>query len=202
MVWHVHRTRLCMLWVCILCQIGSRTEGAEDRSHERTLAAAIAAQPLARALAAFSASTRLQIVYVSQLALNKNSQAVPSGLPLDASLERLLTDTGVDFLFLNDRTLHGYETPRSVGLSAADIIGERRGREGVSDLFCLFFVFFFSVHCWCIASALLVHCWCIAGALMTHCWCIASGLLVHCCCIDGALQMHCWCIADALLLLF
>jgi len=100
MVWHVHRTRLCMLWVCILCQIGSRTEGAEDRSHERTLAAAIAAQPLARALAAFSASTRLQIVYVSQLALNKNSQAVPSGLPLDASLERLLTDTGVDFLFL------------------------------------------------------------------------------------------------------
>jgi outer membrane receptor protein involved in Fe transport len=116
-----------MLSVCILCQIGSRTEGAEDRSHERTLAAAIAAQPLARALAAFSASTRLQIVYVSQLALNKNSQAVPSGLPLDASLERLLTDTGVDFLFLNDRTVKLFERPTFPRRDAA--AGGSEGRE-------------------------------------------------------------------------
>jgi outer membrane receptor protein involved in Fe transport len=120
-----------------MCAAGPNTLLAEDRPHERLLATAIEAQPLARALAAFSASTRLQIVYVSQLALHKNSQAVPMGLSPSASLERLLTGTGVDFLFLNDRTVKLFERPtfpgREAGAGGSAAGDHRRASEPSLD---------------------------------------------------------------------
>ncbi len=109
MVWRANGTRLCLLGVCIAWCAGPNPALAEDNPRERALSAAIEAQPLAQALTVFSTSTHLQIVYVSQLALGKSSQAVPTGLSVRAALERLLAGTGVDFQFLNDHTVKLFE---------------------------------------------------------------------------------------------
>jgi iron complex outermembrane receptor protein len=116
-VWLGHLTRLSAL--CLL--LGDRTYAlaTDDAPPERAVPTAIAAQPLPQALAAFSSSTHLQLVYVSQLALGKVSQAVPAGLPATTCLGHLLDGTGLDFLFLNDRTIKLFERPRAVRAPAS-----------------------------------------------------------------------------------
>jgi outer membrane receptor protein involved in Fe transport len=110
MVWLGRLARLCAL--CLL--LVSRTYAlATDDAPPGRVPTAIAAQPLPQALAAFTSSTHLQLVYVSQLALGKVSQAVPAGLPATTSLTYLLEGTGLDFLFLNDRTVKLFERPRA-----------------------------------------------------------------------------------------
>jgi hypothetical protein len=110
MVWLGRLTGLCAL--CLLLTGLTGALAADDALPEHTVQAAIAAQPLTQALAAFTASTHLQLVYVSQLALGLNSQTVPAGLPAAAGLARLLEGTGLDFKFLNDRTVKLFERPR------------------------------------------------------------------------------------------
>jgi iron complex outermembrane receptor protein len=117
MVWLGHLTRLCAL--CLLLVNRTYALAADDAPPTRAVPTAIPAQPLPQALAAFSASTRLQLVYVSTLALGKESQAVPAGLPTTTSLTRLLEGTGLDFLFLNDRTVKLFERPRVAHAPAA-----------------------------------------------------------------------------------
>jgi iron complex outermembrane recepter protein len=78
---------------------------------ERALPNAIAAQPLTQALAAFTSSTHLQLVYVSQLVMGKSSQPVAAGLPATTALTNLLAGTGVEFQFLNDHTIKLFERP-------------------------------------------------------------------------------------------
>ena len=65
-----------------------------------TLSADIPAQPLAQALAAFAEQTGLQLMYVSEIAANHRSQAVPKGLPVGEALSRLLHGTGLRFEYL------------------------------------------------------------------------------------------------------
>ena len=91
---------------------------ADDAPPERAILTAIAAQPLTQALAAFTSSTHLQLVYVSQLALGRNSQAVAAGLPATAGLAQLLEGSGLDFKFLNDRTIKLFERPRAARVPA------------------------------------------------------------------------------------
>jgi outer membrane receptor protein involved in Fe transport len=128
MVWLGHLTRLCALWLILVHWTYARA--ADDAPTMRAVAAAIPAQPLPQALAAFSVSARLQLVYVSQLALGKVSQAVPAGLPAAASLEHLLKDTGLDFLFLNERTVKLFERPRAAPASAPPPVS---GRESAGS---------------------------------------------------------------------
>ena len=116
MVWLGRLTGLCAL--CLLLTGLTGALAADDALPEHTVQAAIAAQPLTQALAAFTASTHLQLVYVSQLALGLNSQAVPAGLPAAAGLARLLEGTGLDFKFLNDRTVKLFERPRAARVPA------------------------------------------------------------------------------------
>jgi iron complex outermembrane receptor protein len=111
MVWLGRLTGLCAL--CLLLVNRSYALAADDAPHERAVLDAIAAQPLTQALAAFTASTHLQLVYVSQLARGLSSQAVPAGLPATTGLTRLLEGTGLEFKFLNDRTIKLFERPRS-----------------------------------------------------------------------------------------
>ena len=77
----------------------------------------IPAQPIDSALMEFSRQTGLQIVYMSRVADRVNSSAIPSGLPSDEALRRLLTDTGLEFEFLDRRTVTilpvGKSSPRS-----------------------------------------------------------------------------------------
>src|SRR6202051_866450 len=116
MVWLGRLTGLCVLALLLI----SRTDAlaAGDTPPERAVLTAIAAQPLTQALAAFTASTHLQLVYVSQLARGLSSQAVPAGLPATTGLAHLLEGTGLDFKFLNDRTIKLFERPRSAHVPA------------------------------------------------------------------------------------
>ncbi len=103
-------TALCAL--CLLLVGRTHALAIDDAPPLRPVPAAIAALPLEQALAAFISSTHLQLVYVSQLALGKTSQAVPAGLPATLALTRLLEGTGLEFQFLNDRTIKIFERPR------------------------------------------------------------------------------------------
>src|SRR5882757_2082520 len=111
MVWLGRLTGLCALCLLLVNRTGALA--ADDTPPERAILTAIAAQPLTQALAAFTSSTHLQLVYVSQLALGRNSQAVAAGLPATTGLAQLLEGSGLDFKFLNDRTIKLFERPRA-----------------------------------------------------------------------------------------
>jgi iron complex outermembrane receptor protein len=128
MVWLGHLTRLFVLWLILAAR--THALAADEAPPARAVPTAIPAQPLPQALAAFSASTRLQFVYVSQLALGKVSQAVPAGLPAATSLEQLLRGTDLDFLFLNERTVKLFEHPRAAHAPAP---GPSRESTGPAD---------------------------------------------------------------------
>lgn len=117
MVWLGRLTGLCALCLVLINRTGAVAAG--DPPPEHPVLTPIAAQPLTQALAAFTASTHLQLVYVSQLALDKSSQALPAGLPATTALSRLLEGTGLDFKFLNDRTIKLFERPRAARTPAA-----------------------------------------------------------------------------------
>jgi iron complex outermembrane receptor protein len=119
--------------LCALCLwLGNPAAAlaSDDSPSKRAVPTAIAAQPLPEALAAFASSTHLQLVYVSQLALGKSSQAVPAGLPPAAALAHLLQGTGLEFQFLNDRTIKLFERPRA--RVAATAPGEESTRANSS----------------------------------------------------------------------
>ena len=70
-----------------------------------TLAADIPAQSLARALEAFASQTGLQLVYVSGVVRDQNSNAVPAGVSAEEALTQLLRGTGLKFEYLTPRTI-------------------------------------------------------------------------------------------------
>lgn len=65
----------------------------------------IPAQSVASALTAFSRQTGLQIVYVSRVADQVRSSAIPGGLSAQEALRGLLNTTGLTFEFLDQRTV-------------------------------------------------------------------------------------------------
>jgi outer membrane receptor protein involved in Fe transport len=69
------------------------------------LTADIPPQPLAAALSAYTAQTGLKLVYVSDIARGKSSKGAPAGLAPEAALARLLDGTGLQFEFLNERSV-------------------------------------------------------------------------------------------------
>jgi len=117
MVWLGRLTGPCAL--CLLLFNRTGAAAAADAPPERIVLEAIAAQPLTQALAAFTSSTHLQLVYVSQLAIGRNSQAISAGLPATTGLTHLLEGTGLDFKFLNDRTIKLFERPKAANAPAA-----------------------------------------------------------------------------------
>src|ERR1700730_6969049 len=78
---------------------------ANDDSPGRPLSLSIPSESLPQALAAFVDQTGLQLVYLSTLAEGRNSQSAPAGLSPPQALMRILTGTGIDFVFLNNRTI-------------------------------------------------------------------------------------------------
>src|SRR5687768_3092558 len=73
----------------------------------------IPAQPVDSALTEFSRQTGLQIVYMSRVADRVKSSAVPSGVPSDEALRRLLVDTGLEFELIDHRTVTILSTGKS-----------------------------------------------------------------------------------------
>jgi iron complex outermembrane recepter protein len=71
----------------------------------RGLSNDIAPQPLAEALAAFASQIGLQLVYLSEIDADQKSQGAPAGLAPSVALTRLLAGTGLQFEFLNSRSV-------------------------------------------------------------------------------------------------
>jgi iron complex outermembrane receptor protein len=71
----------------------------------------IPAQSLTRALAAFGRQTGLQLIYVSKIADAQRSGGARAGATRAEALTQLLADTGLQFEFLNARTVRIYAAP-------------------------------------------------------------------------------------------
>ncbi len=65
----------------------------------------IPSQPVAEALSSLSRQTGLQVVWMSRVADGVKSKAIPGGLPSEEALRKLLEATGLEFEFLNERTV-------------------------------------------------------------------------------------------------
>jgi iron complex outermembrane recepter protein len=66
---------------------------------------AIAAQPLAQALNLFAMQTGLQVIYLSEITQGIISHSVPAGLSAQTALSELLKGSGLQFEFINARTV-------------------------------------------------------------------------------------------------
>jgi outer membrane receptor protein involved in Fe transport len=73
------------------------------------LSAPIPSQPLAQALVEFAHQTGLQLLYESKLAAQRRSHEVPAGLSAADALTEMLQGTGLNFQFLNPKTVRIYE---------------------------------------------------------------------------------------------
>jgi iron complex outermembrane receptor protein len=75
------------------------------------LPAEIAPQALSNALVAFANQTGLQLIYLSELAKNRTSKGARAGVPLFEAMNELLSGTGLQFQFLNPRTVRIFAVP-------------------------------------------------------------------------------------------
>lgn len=66
---------------------------------------AIPAMPLRQALKVFADRDHLQLVYVSQVTDGLRTEGAPSGLSQRATLERLLSGTGLQYRYINSNTV-------------------------------------------------------------------------------------------------
>ena len=92
------------------------------------LSAPIPPQPLAQALVEFAHQTGLQLLYESKLAVQRHSNEAAQGLSAAAALTEMLRGTGLDFQFLNPKTVRIYEPAAvapAVQPSASDIPNPR-----------------------------------------------------------------------------
>lgn len=119
---------LCASWAFIVTPVAAQS----------TPATAIAAQPLSQALAEFARQSGLQVVYVSAVVESRQSTTVPPGLSPTDALAQLLGDTGLQYEFLNDRTIRIYAEPAdprhastTTASGAAPGVHDRPGRPAV-----------------------------------------------------------------------
>ena len=85
--------------------LGAPATRAHSPSSSPRLTADIAPQSLAAALSAFAEQTGLQLVYVSEIVEGQRSRGARAGLTLSDALTQLLDNTGLQFEFLNSRTV-------------------------------------------------------------------------------------------------
>jgi len=93
---------------------------------------AIPAMPLNQALNAFARREHLQLVYVSKIADGVRTKGAPAGLSPEATLQKLLEGTGLEYRFLNAKTVTIYaasEPPTSGSNSARKPTGSAEGTK-------------------------------------------------------------------------
>jgi iron complex outermembrane recepter protein len=97
--------------IALYCWMAGRVLAAapSEPSPGHPLLTDIPAEPLPEALQSFINQTGLQLAYLSTLADGKVSQTAPAGLSAAAAMARLLAGTGLDFSFLNERTISLFE---------------------------------------------------------------------------------------------
>jgi outer membrane receptor protein involved in Fe transport len=97
----------CLVWGVIV--VPTAFAGSAVR-----LTADIAPRPLSEALDAFGRQTGLQLIYVSSVAETRQSKGAPAGLTAPDALVQLLDGTGLEFEFLNARTVRIFAEPTTV----------------------------------------------------------------------------------------
>lgn len=106
--------------LALLCMLPMSTVWAAAPAPEaRTARYAIAAQPLASALAQFARQNHLQLSFDAALAQGKMAPAVSGDLSEDEALARLLGNSGVGWTLTDDRTLLLFAQPTSGSLNLA-----------------------------------------------------------------------------------
>src|SRR6267142_1320238 len=118
---------LCLTW-SLLTAPGNCADTA------LTLSADIGPRPVAEALAAFSRQTGLQLIYVSTIAETQQSKGARAGLTAAEALTQLLDGTGLQFEFLNARTVRIYPAPPVVPTALASLPAPAERRTGSSAL--------------------------------------------------------------------
>jgi outer membrane receptor protein involved in Fe transport len=118
------RHALMRVFACALLAMayGLQSTGARAAA---ALTVAIPAQPLSAALSEFARQTGLQLLYVTQVAKAQTSNGAPAGLPAAETLTELLLGTGLNFEFLNDRTVRIF-APSTTGPTAPHDRGPMR----------------------------------------------------------------------------
>lgn len=91
--------------VAAACMVHGAASADAQAPTGAPLAAAIASQPVARALEEFERLTGLHVVYVSMEVANRIAQATDAGLTPRAALAHLLAGTQLEFDFLNPTTV-------------------------------------------------------------------------------------------------
>jgi iron complex outermembrane recepter protein len=122
-----NRFVLCLVWTVF-------SLSASAAESPLTLSADIGPQPLAEALAAFGRQTRLQLIYVSSAVETQHSQGARAGLTASAALAELLDGTGLQFEFLNARTVRIFPAAAAVPTAAAVAPAPRRYSERAAGL--------------------------------------------------------------------
>src|SRR5215471_9619222 len=96
-----------LVWSVFVTSAGSTEPAA-------VLSADIAPRPVSEALTAFGHQTGLQLIYVSSVAETQQSKGARAGLTPSAALTQLLDGTGLNFEFLNARTVRIFPAPAIV----------------------------------------------------------------------------------------
>ena len=91
-----------------------------DARADTTLSADIPPQPMADALAEFAHQTRLQFIYVSRIVKARVSPGAHAGQTAAEALPLLLDGTGLDFAFLNTRTVRIFESAAAAPVAQAN----------------------------------------------------------------------------------
>lgn len=116
------------------CAVGAQTPVAAGTPAIATLTAPIGPQSLAKALAALTGQTSLQLIYESRLVAGRSSAGAPAGLTVPEALRLLLHGTGLRFEFLNSRTIELVENARPPAPPAARPPGARARSPGIGPL--------------------------------------------------------------------
>ena len=99
------RTRVLALLMCAVIALFAATAGRAQMSRTPQLTADIPPQSLVQALTEFARQTGLQLVYVSGVITDQRSGLARAGLSAEDALKHLLKGTGLEFKFLNKRSI-------------------------------------------------------------------------------------------------
>jgi outer membrane receptor protein involved in Fe transport len=127
-------TSLRSLLLCCMWSLGGVAGAAEP---PRVLSQAIEPQPLASALEALGQQTGLMFIFVSSVAEAQQSKGAPAGLAPPAALAAVLEGTGLQYEFLNARTVRVFVAsgkPLSVLAAPANDRAPRRAAPASAAL--------------------------------------------------------------------
>ncbi len=115
----------------LITLLGTATSRAQSPTR---LTVDIPPQPLAAALAAYARQTGLQVLYVSELVLNKASKGARAGVAPDAALTQLLAGSGLRFEFLNERSVRIFAAMPTPPPGPAPQKDDHHGSESLTSI--------------------------------------------------------------------